>query len=121
LTNDLPEPQFRPLFSNGPDLCFDLSELEKIMQLKLFAISALLLLAACNSSAPKFSSMSHGELAEYNQSVGFWNKIYCVSDVRVGSHIRRSTCLTYQEMMDYNATQANKVNAIAIGGNGVFK
>jgi len=59
--------------------------------------------------------MSELELSTYNQSVDFADRVYCSSEVRIGSHIRKTVCMTFQEMQEYNANQMSRVNALAVG------
>jgi len=59
--------------------------------------------------------MTDLELAAYNQTVGFEDKVYCAADIQIGSHIRKTTCMTVQEMMDHNENQIGRVFALSVG------
>ena len=83
-------------------------------------VLTLLMLASCNTSVVPFEKMSDLELAQYNVSVDFWEQVYCVSDIRLGSHIRKRTCSTLQQLFDYNANQIGVLNTVA-AGSGAFR
>lgn len=68
----------------------------KIITMMILTLSAL---AACNSSKPSFKKMSELELVEYNSSVNYWDKIHCEEATRIGSHMRKRTCVTYRALI----------------------
>lgn len=84
------------------------------------AAIALLTLASCNSSRVPVERMSDAELFAYNESVGFWDQVYCTKDIRTGSHIRKQTCATLRELQDYNANQVG-ILVTAGSGSGPFR
>ncbi len=89
-----------------------------IMKKDGLTVLTLLMLAACNTSAIPFERMTDLQLARYNVSVDFWQQVYCTSDIRIGSHIRKRTCATLQQLYDYNANQIGVLNTVAVGGSG---
>lgn len=83
-------------------------------------VIASLMLASCTSTKVSVEKMSNMEIALYNSSVSFMEQVYCIEDIRLGSHIRQRTCATLQEMQDYNANQIGIVNT-ASAGNSIFR
>lgn len=79
------------------------------------AAIALLTLASCNSSRVPVERMSDAELFAYNESVDFWDQVYCTKDIRTGSHIRKQTCATLRELQDYNANQVGVLSTVSSG------
>jgi hypothetical protein len=79
----------------------------------ILAVCTLLVFASCNSSSLNFASMTDLELAAYNQTVGLEDKVYCSSDIQIGSHIRKNNCKTVLEMMDHNQNQAGRISALS--------
>lgn len=79
----------------------------------LLAVCTVLVFASCSSSPLNFAGMTDVELAAYNQSVTFEDKVYCSSDVQIGSHIRKNNCKTVLEMMDHNQNQAGRISALS--------
>ena len=55
-------------------------------------------LTACNSAQMNFERMSFPELVAYNRTVEPMDQIYCVEEIRAGSHIRRRHCETLIEI-----------------------
>lgn len=75
---------------------------------------AILPLAACTvSDLPDFERLSPAELAQYNRSVEFWDQVYCVDDIRAGSHIRRRHCETLMELQENLLRQSSTVNVLS--------
>lgn len=75
----------------------------------------LLTLASCGSSRIPVERMTDEELFAYNESVDFWDQVYCTKDIRTGSHIRKQTCLTLKELQDYNANQVGVLSTVGSG------
>ena len=79
----------------------------------LLAVCTVLVFASCSSSPLNFANLTDAELAAYNQTVGLKNKVYCSSDIQIGSHIRKNSCKTVQAMMDHNQNQAGRISALS--------
>lgn len=86
----------------------------------IVVVITFLMLASCVSPHVPFERMSDGEIAGYNESVTFWEQVYCTSDIRIGSHIRKRKCLTLSDLRDYNSNQIGLVNTAGTGS-GVFR
>jgi len=69
------------------------------MKKLLLGLSVALMLSACSTPRINFDNMTEQELVSYNASASFLNKVRCVNDVRVGSHIRKRTCKQYRETL----------------------
>lgn len=76
---------------------------------------AILTLASCNQTNIPLERMTELELLAYNDSVAFWDQVYCTNDIRTGSHIRKRTCLTLRQLQDYNQTQIGRLYSLSAG------
>ena len=65
-----------------------------------FATPLLLLLASCAAPQVQFKNMTGLELAAYNRTVGRLDQVYCTERVDTGSHIRRRSCQTVQDILE---------------------
>ena len=83
--------------------------------LSTIATLSLLSLAACTSSEGAFHRMSEEELAAYNATVAGIDQIYCVEEVRAGSHIRRRFCASVGEINQALENQASNLDVINYG------
>lgn len=82
----------------------------------LFLAIAALGLTACTAvENPQrdFERMNSAELLAYNRTVDFWDQIYCVSEVRAGSHIKRRHCSTLYEIQTQVDRSASEVNVLS--------
>lgn len=79
------------------------------------AVITLLTLTSCNLSVIPFERMSEEELFAYNDSAEFWDQVYCMEDIRIGSHIRKRTCATLRELQDYNSNQVGYLFTVNSG------
>lgn len=71
------------------------------MKIALLLLFPTLILVSCQSSdSSSFRQMTEAELIAYNLTVPLGENVYCVDDVRTGSHIRKRRCLTLQEIVD---------------------
>lgn len=86
----------------------------KILEGRVIAIAfGLLGLVACNSNRINFERMERDELVAYNRSVDFWDQVYCVDEIRAGSHIRRRHCNTLLEIQNQVDRSASAVNVLS--------
>lgn len=74
---------------------------------------SLLGLTACSSNNINFERMERDELVAYNRSVDFWDQVYCVDEIRAGSHIRRRHCNTLLEIQNQVDRSASAVNVLS--------
>ncbi len=79
----------------------------------LFLVFGCLSLAACKSDQSDFKHMNSAELVAYNRTVDFWDQVYCVVEVRTGSHIRRRHCNTLYEIYTQVERSASSVNVMS--------
>ena len=70
------------------------------------------ILTACNSTPMDFERMSFPELVAYNRTVEPLDQVYCVEEIRVGSHIRRRYCDTLIEIQERLARSASAINVL---------
>jgi starvation-inducible outer membrane lipoprotein len=79
----------------------------------LLVLTALLG-SACTSATTgrRFEKMSANELMTYNRSVQFMEQVYCVEEVRTGSHVRRRHCETLYEIQERVAKSASAINIL---------
>ena len=91
------------------------------MKMKLVILAACLALAACQVPGGIYNNMSDEEIAAHNMSVEFWDQVYCVSEVRIGSHIRKRHCETLWEMQDGFNHGASQVNTLSFGSASIFQ
>lgn len=91
--------------------------------LKLIVLAAVAGLAttACNTSKLYYNRLSDEQIGQYNSTVGTWDQVYCVSEVRVGSHIRKRHCATILEMQGQGDRSAAIINALNYGSSGIFE
>ena len=73
----------------------------------LFLVCLLLLVSACSAAEVAFEKMSEDELLAYNGSVGYLNFVHCSEDVRLGSFIRKRSCLTMRELLEGGISRLN--------------
>ncbi len=73
----------------------------------------ILALAGCRSNPTDFKHMNSAELFAYNRTVEFWDQVYCVDEVRTGSHIRRRHCSTLLEIQTQVDRSASAVNVLS--------
>ena len=71
-----------------------------------------LIFTACTASPVDFKHMSAADLMAYNRGVKFWDQIYCVDEIRIGSHIRRRHCETLLEIKEGIGNSAAAINVI---------
>jgi len=70
------------------------------------------ILTACNSAQMDFERMSFPELVAYNRTVEPMDQVYCVEEIRAGSHIRRRHCETLIEIQENLARSASAINVL---------
>ena len=73
----------------------------------MFLVCLLLVVSACNAAEVAFEKMSENELLAYNGSVGYLDFVYCSEDVRLGSFIRKRSCLTMRELLEGSISRLN--------------
>ena len=81
----------------------------------ILVVTTILALASCSATVIPMERMSEEELLAYNNSVDFWDKVYCTNDIRTGSHIRKRVCATLGELQDHNS---NQVGVLFTAGSG---
>ena len=80
----------------------------------LFMLATLCVsLSACSTNRLNFERMEVAELIAYNRSVDFWDQVYCVNEIRAGSHIRRRHCSTLLEIYNQVDSSASAVNVLS--------
>ena len=82
----------------------------------VIAAIACLLLASCTSTEPFFKLMSVDELAHYNTTMAFDDRVYCFDEVRTGSHIKRRFCGTVAELTSDLKSDSNYLGVLNYGG-----
>ena len=78
------------------------------------------MLAACSSTERPFKLMSAEELLAYNSIVSVDEMIYCMEDVRTGSHIRKKYCATIAEINRNLEDNSHTLGLVNYGGSGGF-
>ena len=84
------------------------------------AIIACLMLGSCASTERSFERMSFEELAFYNSTADLADTVYCIEEVRTGSHIRKNFCATLIEIANALENQSTSLGPINYAGPGVF-
>tara|TARA_B100000780_G_C21051899_1_gene422456 strand:+ start:635 stop:901 length:267 start_codon:yes stop_codon:yes gene_type:complete len=73
----------------------------------LFLVCLLMVVSACNAAEVAFEKMSEDELLAYNGSVGYLDFVHCSDDVRLGSFIRKRSCLTMRDILEGGISRLN--------------
>jgi|TARA_B110000879_G_C11058248_1_gene465646 hypothetical protein len=73
----------------------------------LFFAHLLLLVSACSTTEVAFEKMSEDELLSYNGSVDYLDFVRCSEDVRLGSFIRKRSCLTMRDILEGGVGRLN--------------
>lgn len=88
----------------------------------LFSILAILSLASCKTTGhAAFHKMSEEELIAYNSTVELGDNVYCFEDVRTGSFIRKTHCLTLQEIVDQVNDNSHTLGVLNYAGQSPFQ
>ena len=74
------------------------------------------MLAACSSNRRPFNLMTPEELVAYNSIVSVNDMVYCVEDVRTGSHIRKKSCATIAEISSSLENNSYNLDLVNYGG-----
>lgn len=71
--------------------------------MKYFLLMSLtIIVSACSSIGPSFTSMNELELAAYNRERPPEKHVYCVKEADTSSFIRKRTCRTYGDWIAHN-------------------
>jgi len=73
---------------------------------KLF-ITFLLLLASCAVANKRIHDMTPADILSYNRTVNYLDRVHCIEEVRVGSHIRRRECISYRDLAEGRVRSLN--------------
>jgi len=93
-----------------------------IKPIRLFLSTFIvLLLVACQTDQVAFHKMTEEELIAYNSTVPLGDNVYCINDVRTGSFIRRTHCLTLQEILDQVNDNSHTLGVLNYGGPSAFQ
>ncbi|MCI5105900.1 MAG: hypothetical protein MRY76_04245 [Pseudomonadales bacterium] len=88
------------------------SLLSQLFPIRLLAIAGMsLVLLACGSIPPNFSSMSEEELHAWNLQQPLMQQVICLEEQTTSSYIRKRRCNTLQQL--YNA-RANADLALGV-------
>ncbi|GJM12355.1 MAG: hypothetical protein DHS20C12_07580 [Pseudohongiella sp.] len=87
----------------------------RALQNSLLTAGCAIALSACasNPNEINFERMDPLELMAYNQSVDFWDQVYCSDEIRAGSHIRRRYCETLIEIQERLNKAVSEVNVLS--------
>lgn len=65
----------------------------------LYLASLSVLISACGSTGPVFTSMSEVELAAYNRVLPIEKQVYCMEESTTSTFIRKRVCRTYEDWL----------------------
>ena len=83
------------------------------LHLSGLALLTIILNACSSATVPgDFERMSTAELMAYNRTVEFMDQVYCVDEIRTGSHIRRRHCETLHQINERLSKSASAINII---------
>lgn len=63
----------------------------------LLLVGLAIVVSACGSNRPSFSSMNGAELAAYNRELPPEKHVYCVEEADTSTYIRRDICRSYED------------------------
>jgi len=72
-----------------------------VMKYLLLAVLAIIV-SACSSNGPSFTSMNAAEIAAYNRELPPAKHIYCVEEADTSTFIRKRICRSYEDWISLN-------------------
>ena len=75
------------------------------------------LLWACESSGPRFHEMTDTELYAYNQGQPMEKQVICRTEADTSTYIRKTKCMTVEEMVMHNEQAAMALSVMDFGRN----
>ena len=82
-----------------------------VMKYLLLAGLAIVV-SACSSNGPSFTSMTAVKLAAYNRELPPEKHVYCVQEADTSTYIRRSICRSYEDWVVLNERAAMTLDVL---------
>ena len=87
----------------------------------LLLMSLAIIVSACSSTGPSFTSMNELELVLYNRERPPEEHVYCVKEADVSSFIRKRSCRTYEDWIAHNERTWMYINVLNTEPNRVMR
>ena len=71
-----------------------------------------IVVSACGSNGPSFTSMSEVELAAHNRELPPEKHVYCVEEAETSTYIRKRICRSYEDWITHNERAAMTLDVL---------
>ena len=95
--------------------------MKNITKILLLIVTSVFVASCTNTSDHKpFHRMTEEELVAYNQTVELEENVFCFEDVRTGSFIRKTRCMTIFDIVTAVNDNSHTLGVINYGGTPTF-